>query len=100
MAIVAVFEFPNEPIEKYEKVMELGGPAVRNQPARLSHVCYHTGTGFVVVDVWTDEQSFGAFGDMLMEYTRKVGLEARPVIYPLENIVYQDGTNLSDKKAA
>jgi hypothetical protein len=100
MAIVAVFEFPNEPIEKYEKVMELGGSAVRDQPARLSHVCYRTDTGFAVVDVWTDEQSFGAFGDMLMEYTRKAGLEARPTIHPLENIVYQDGTSLSDRKAA
>jgi hypothetical protein len=37
---------------------------------------------------------------MLMEYTRKAGLEARPAIYQLENIVYQDGTTLNDKKAA
>jgi hypothetical protein len=100
MAIVAVFEFPNESIDKYEKVMELGGSAVLDQPARLSHVCYRTDNGFAVVDVWTDEQSFGAFGTMLMEYTRKAGLEARPTIYPLQNMVYQDGTRLSEKRAA
>jgi len=31
--------------------MELGGSAVLDQPARLSHVCYRTDNGFAVVDV-------------------------------------------------
>jgi hypothetical protein len=39
MAIVAVFEFPGESVDKYEKVFEAGGPAVLDQPSRLpSHL--------------------------------------------------------------
>jgi len=28
MAIVAVFEFPNDSVDKYEKVFEIGGSAI------------------------------------------------------------------------
>ncbi len=61
MAIAAVFEFPGEPIEKYRKVFD-AGEAIVNQPGRSYHVCYRTGTGFTVIDIWADEQSFAAFG--------------------------------------
>ena len=57
MAIVAIFDFPGEPVDKYEKVFEAGGPAVFQQPSRLHHVCYRTDSGFTVADVWTDEQA-------------------------------------------
>ena len=59
MAITAVFEFPGEPVEKYRKVFD-AGQAIVNQPDRLYHVCYRTGTGFTVIDIWADEQSIWA----------------------------------------
>lgn len=62
MAIAAVFHFPGESVEKYRKVFD-AGEAIVNQPNRLYHVCYRTGTGFTVIDIWADEQSFAAFGD-------------------------------------
>ena len=64
MTIAAVFEFPSESIEKYHKVFE-AGPAIVDQPDRIYHVCYRTETGFTVVDIWADEQSFAAFGETL-----------------------------------
>ena len=57
MPIVTVFEFPGEDIAKYHKVFEAGGPAILEQPARVSHICYRTEGGFTVVDVWEDEAS-------------------------------------------
>ena len=66
MAIVAIFDFPGEPVDKYEKVFEAGGPAVFQQPSRLHHVCYRTDSGFTVADVWTDEQALAAFGEIIM----------------------------------
>jgi len=95
MAIVAVFEFPNEPVSKYEQVFEQGGPPVVEQPSRLHHVCYRTENGFTVVDVWADEQSFAAFGEVIGPATQKAGLDARPVIHPVQGTISQDGKRSS-----
>ena len=94
MAIAAVFEFPNEPVEKYHKVFE-AGDAIPNQPQRLYHVCYRTGTGFTVIDVWADEQAFAAFGETLGPAVQRAGLDARPAVYHVEQVMTQDGTRIS-----
>jgi hypothetical protein len=94
MAIAAVFEFPNEPVEKYHKVFE-AGDAITNQPQRLYHVCYRTGTGFTVIDVWADEQAFAAFGETLGPAVQRAGLDARPAVYHVEQVMTQDGTRIS-----
>jgi len=94
MAIAAVFEFPGEPVEKYHKVFE-AGEAIVNQPGRQYHVCYRTDNGFTVIDIWTDEQSFAAFGQTLGPAVQNAGLDARPAVYPVEQIMTQDGTRSS-----
>jgi hypothetical protein len=92
MPIVAVFEFPGEDIAKYHKVFEVGGPAILEQPKRNSHVCYRTEGGWTVVDVWEDEASFAAFGEVIGPATAAAGLDAKPLVYPLEGAISQDGT--------
>jgi hypothetical protein len=99
MAIAAVFEFPSEPVEKYHKVFE-AGDAIVDQPDRMYHVCYRTGTGFTVVDIWADEQSFAAFGETLGPAIQRAGLDAKPAVYPVEQIVAQDGLRFPDPAAA
>jgi len=94
MAIAAVFEFPGEPVEKYRKVLD-AGEAIINQPNRLYHVCYHTDTGFTVIDIWADEQSFAAFGETLGPAVHNAGLDAKPASYPVEQVMTQDGTRSS-----
>jgi hypothetical protein len=94
MAIAAVFEFPGEPVEKYHKVFE-AGEAIVNQPNRLYHVCYRTGTGFTVLDIWAHEQSFAAFGQTLGPDVQNAGLDARPAVYPVEQTMTQDGSRSS-----
>jgi hypothetical protein len=92
MAIVAVFEFPGEPIEKYEQVFEAGGTAIVEQPRRLQHLCYRTGdTGFVVVDVWEDEGAFADFGAVIGPAIHRAGLDAAPQVYPLHGRMEQGG---------
>ena len=92
MPIVAVFEFPTDDIAKYHTVFEVGGPAIVEQPKRLSHICYRTEGGFTVVDVWEDEASFAAFGDVIGSATQQAGLDAKPLVYPLEATI-QNGTH-------
>jgi hypothetical protein len=94
MAIAAVFEFPGESVEKYQRVFD-AGDAIVNQPDRLYHVCYRTDTGFTVIDVWADEQSFAAFGQVLGPAVRQAGLDAKPAVHPVVQIMTQDGTRLS-----
>jgi len=93
MAIVALFEFPNESVDKYEKVFEVGGKPITDQPKRLQHICYRTGdVGFVVVvDVWEDEASFGAFGDIIGPVAAKVGLAPQPKVLRLQGYMGADG---------
>jgi len=99
MAIVATFDF-TQPIDKYYELMKLGGDALLDQPARLSHVCYRTDTGFSVLDVWTDEQSFRRFGDMLMPLLQQLGIDGQPRIYPCENTIDEQGRQTTQRLAA
>lgn len=94
MPIVAVFEFPGQDIAKYRKVFDAGS-AILDQPNRLSHICYRTDTGFTVIDVWQDEASFAAFGEVIGPATQQAGLDARPVVRPLAGLISQDGTHTS-----
>jgi len=91
MPIVAVFDFPGETVDKYQKVFEVGGPAISEQPQRLSHVCYATPSGFTVVDVWADEASFGAFGELIGPATAQAGLDAKPQVFGCEGFIANDG---------
>ena len=91
MPIAAVFDFPSEDVAKYHQVFEAGGPAVVNQPKRLYHLCYRTEGGFTVVDVWQDEASFAAFGEVLGPATQQAGLDAKPTVHPIVGTVTQDG---------
>jgi hypothetical protein len=68
------------------------GDAIVDQPSRLYDVCYRTPTGFTVIDIWADEQSFAAFGETLGPAVRNAGLDASPAVYPVEQIMTQDGT--------
>jgi hypothetical protein len=91
MAIVAVWEFAGASPEQYEEVFRLGGASVNDQPQRLSHVCYRTPTGIQVVDVWTDEASFAAFGAVLGPAVTMAGLTSPPEISPVQGIMAADG---------
>lgn len=91
MPIAAIFNFPGESIDKYEKVFEHGGSAIHDQPKRLAHVCYQTDDGFTVVDVWADEDAFGAFGEVIGPAIAQAGLEGRPDVRLVQGFMLADG---------
>jgi hypothetical protein len=91
MPIVAVFEFPGEPLAKSRKVFEIGGPPITDQPQRLSHICFDHDGGFTVIDVWADESSFAAFGEVIGPATVAAGLDAKLQVYPLAATISQRG---------
>jgi hypothetical protein len=91
MAVVAILEFPGASVEQYEKVFEVGGAKIFNQPSRIHHVCYRTPDGFTVVDVWEDEAAFQAFGEIIGLALDQAELEGRPTVYPLLGYMGTDG---------
>lgn len=92
MPIVVVFKFPGEDIAVYHKVFEVAPPSLLEQPKRWSHVCFTTDDGFTVVDVWEDEASFAAFGEIIGPALAEVGAKGgTPEIYPLVGTVSQAG---------
>jgi hypothetical protein len=82
MAIVALFEFPGEPIENYDRGLEQDTLAKREQPERLVHVCFETDDGWAVLDVWESEEALASFADVL-------GLppERQPKIHRVHNMM-------------
>jgi hypothetical protein len=84
MPIAAVFDFAGADIAQYHKVTEVGGQQIFDQPKRISHVCYRTDDGFIVVDVWEDEAAFTAFGPVIGPAIAAAGLTGAPRIYPVE----------------
>jgi hypothetical protein len=94
MPIVVVFDFPGENIAKYHNVFKLGGAAINSEPKRLDHICYRTDTGFTVIDVWEDETSFTAFGDIIGPALGGAGLDPKPTIHPLEATMGRDGVHV------
>lgn len=67
MAVAAVFEFPKEAIEAYDRNLEIHADLLLDQPARKCHVCFETPKGYMVVDVWESLEAFEEFGTKLNE---------------------------------
>lgn len=84
MAIAVLFEFPNDSIDKYDRILELE-PRTKDQAARSFHVCFETGAGFSVFDVWDSEEAFAAFGPIIGPMLEQVGLHAEPKINQVHN---------------
>ena len=91
MTIAAVWTFEDNTVEQYEQVFAIGKQAINNQPARLSHVCFPTPTGLMVVDVWSDENAFASFGAIIGPATQQAGLLAPPAVYPVQGFMAGDG---------
>ena len=47
----------------------------------LAHAAGQTPAGFRVVDVWTSQDAFQRFGEVLMPIMSEVGVEGAPEVY-------------------
>ena len=51
---------------------------IAHQSPAISHVCYRTGDGFTVVDVWEHRASITAFGAVIGPALQGAGLDGKP----------------------
>jgi hypothetical protein len=57
-------------------------------PDRLYHVSAPKGEGWHVTDVWSSEEAFNKFADVMVPIMVKNGVEpAEPMILPIHNII-------------
>jgi heme-degrading monooxygenase HmoA len=91
MTVAAVFTFPKEELERYDRDLELHGDVLRNQPARRFHVCFETQDNYTVVDVWDSLEAFEKFGDVVAELAettagRELNAHASPLWVELHKV--------------
>lgn len=95
MSIAVRFDLPDDTLAQYDEAFRLGGDTLFNQPDRRFHVCYETGTGFSVLDVWDSEEAFAAFGAVLGPYLAKTGLNPVPQVHPVHQTITSTGQRAS-----
>ena len=86
MAIMVFFEFPNEPVDKYDQALAQG-PELLTQPGRSHHICFKTENGWGVVDVWESEEAFAKFGELLGPVLQELQLSGQPRVLPVHNTI-------------
>lgn len=91
MTICAVWNFDGASMDQYEKVFEMGGDVINDQPERLSHVCYERPGGITVVDVWRGEDAFAAFGAVLGPAVQAAGLTEPPSVFLVQGFMDASG---------
>ncbi len=85
--VAAVFEFPRDQLEAYDRSLDIFGGRLRNQPGRRNHVCFETDQGYTVVDVWESLEAFEQFGDLLNEVVSELPGPVRVKLHRVHNII-------------
>ncbi len=87
--ILVQFTFPDLGADVYEGVInDLAAAGQGNIPARIYHVSAQQGKNWHVTDVWESEESFAAFGKIMIPLLIKNGGKpVEPVILPVYNII-------------
>lgn len=80
--ITVVFQADGFTTHHYDEACRLANVSQSNLPDGLIfHSGTPTDTGFLVVDVWEDEESFGRFGERLGPAMHQAGITAQPKIF-------------------
>ena len=89
MAIVAVFNADGMSPREYDKIVqELEANGLGTPDGRLYHVAATTEDGYMVVDVWENEEKFAAFGEKLTSLIAGLGITpVEPQIRPVHNVI-------------
>jgi len=93
--IVGVFQAPGLTEQQYEESVRkvTGGKSKVESPADwpveglLVHVAGQGKDGFRVVDVWDSEESFQAFGEVILPILEELGIDVQPEVYPAKAFV-------------
>jgi hypothetical protein len=88
MAIVVRFEVKGATAAKYDEVIRrLTAMGLRVPDGQLYHVCYGDTQNLQVTNIFENEAKLGAFGAKLMPILQEMGIEAKPTIFEVHNII-------------
>ena len=88
MAIVAMFEVDGATAAKYDEVIrrltEIGH---RVPDGQMYHICYGDRQRLQVINVFESPAKLDAFGAKLMPILQDMGIEAKPTVFEVYNII-------------
>lgn len=88
MAILAMFEVKGADASKYDEVIRrLTAMGERVPDGQRYHICYGDRQNLQVIDVFESQAQLDAFGAKLMPILQEMGIEARPTIFEVYNII-------------
>lgn len=88
MAIVAMFEVKGSTAAKYDEVVRrLTAIGLRVPDGQMYHVCYGDRHNLQVINVFESQAKLEAFGAKLMPILKDMGIEARPTIAEVYNVI-------------
>jgi len=75
MAITMIFTVPVTAKQYDEVIQYLENAGVSVPAGLLYHLCFETGTGLRVVDVWESQDAFDTFSQTLVPILQQMGVE-------------------------
>ena len=88
MAIVAMFEVEGATSAKYDEVIRrLTEIGQRVPDGQLYHICYGDPQRLQVIDVFDSPAKLEAFGATLAPILKELGIEAKPNVFNVYNII-------------
>jgi hypothetical protein len=88
MAIVAMFEVNGCDSAKYDEVIRrLTEMGMRVPDGQLYHICYGDRQRLQVIDVFENPAQLDAFGAKLGPILQEMGIEAKPAVFDVYNII-------------
>ena len=88
MAIVVLFEVNGASSSKYDEVIgRLTEIGQRVPDGQMYHICYGDKQRLQVINVFESQAKLDAFGAKLMPILSEMGIEAKPTIFEIYNII-------------
>ena len=88
MAIVVMFEVDGATSSKYDEVIRrLTEIGQRVPDGQRYHICYGDKQRLQVIDVFESQAKLDAFGAKLMPILQEMGIEAKPTVSEIYNII-------------
>ena len=88
MAIIVMFEVNGANSSKYDEVIRrLTEIGQRVPDGQMYHICYGDTQRLQVIDVFESPAKLAAFGATLMPILQEMGIEAKPTVFEIYNII-------------
>ena len=88
MAIAAYFHPEKLTSAQYDDVVKKIEAAGHGTPkGRVHHSSFDDGNGLSVFEIWESQETFEAFGQVLMPILEKAGIQAEPMVMPVHNLI-------------